>query len=221
MVIFSHHFSTFQLLTAVICVARAVGSTSLKKQQKIEVDAMNQLIHEAKAMGNSFFGILGGEPFMHAEILDIFSNHPDCYFQAFTNGHFITDEVARELRRLGNVTPLISIEGNEIISDERRGGPGNVYSQSMTGLENCLRHKLLTGVCTSLCQTNFDDLLNEAWLDRLIEMGVFLRLVPCISRCRSRSKRPVGTDSGTATRSAPICCRNENQKTDCHYRCLL
>ncbi len=32
-------------------------------------------------------------------------------------------------------------------------------------------HKLLTGVCTSLCQTNLD-LLDEAWLDRLIEMGV-------------------------------------------------
>ena len=30
---------------------------------------------------------------------------------------------------------------------------------------------MLTGVCTSLCQTNFD-LLSEAWVDRLIEMGV-------------------------------------------------
>ena len=29
----------------------------------------------------------------------------------------------------------------------------------------------MTGVCTSLCQTNFD-LLSEKWLDRLIEMGV-------------------------------------------------
>ncbi|HMC89135.1 MAG TPA: radical SAM protein, partial [Gemmataceae bacterium] len=29
-----------------------------------------------------------------------------------------------------------------------------------------------TGVCTSLCQTNFDDLLTEAWVDRLIAMGV-------------------------------------------------
>ena len=144
-----------------------------EKQQKIEVDAMDRLITEAKAAGNSFFGILGGEPFMHPEILEIFAHHPDCYFQAFTNGHFITDEVACELRRLGNVTPLISVEGNEIVSDERRGGPGDVYSKTMAGLDNCLRHKLLTGVCTSLCQTNYDDLLNEAWLDRLIQMGVF------------------------------------------------
>jgi MoaA/NifB/PqqE/SkfB family radical SAM enzyme len=140
------------------------------KQARIEPAAMNRLIGEAKAMGNSFFGILGGEPFMHPEILEILGNHRDCYFQVFTNGHFITDDVARQLRTFGNVTPLVSVEGNEIVSDERRGRE-QVYSKTMEGLQNCLRHKVMTGVCTSLCQTNFD-LLSERWLDRLIEMGV-------------------------------------------------
>jgi MoaA/NifB/PqqE/SkfB family radical SAM enzyme len=140
------------------------------KQSKIEVAAMHKLITEAKAMGNSFFGILGGEPFMHPEVLEIFAQHRDCYFQVFTNGHFITDEVAKELRRCGNVTPLVSIEGNEIVSDERRGRE-HVYSLSMQGLQNCLKHKVMTGVCTSLCQSNFE-LLSEKWLDRLIKMGV-------------------------------------------------
>ena len=42
----------------------------------------------------------------------------------------------------------------------------------MQGMHNCLKHKVLTGVCTSLCQTNIDDLLSEKWVDRLIEMGV-------------------------------------------------
>ncbi len=142
------------------------------KQQTIDLPAMNRLISQAKAMGNSFFGILGGEPFMHPEVLDIFRTHPDCYFQVFTNGQLITDEVAAELRRCGNVTPLVSIEGSEIISDERRGKL-QVYSRSMEGLHACLRHKLLTGVCTSLCQTNIDDLLTETWVNRLIELGVF------------------------------------------------
>jgi MoaA/NifB/PqqE/SkfB family radical SAM enzyme len=140
------------------------------KQARIEPAAMNRLIGQAKAMGNSFFGILGGEPFMHPEILEILGSHRDCYFQVFTNGHFITDEVAKKLREFGNVTPLVSVEGNEIVSDERRGRAG-VLSQTMQGLANCLKHKVMTGVCTSLCQTNFD-LLSEKWLDRLIEMGV-------------------------------------------------
>ncbi len=42
----------------------------------------------------------------------------------------------------------------------------------MEGLQNCLNNKVMTGVCTSVCRTNIDDLLNDAWVDRLIEMGV-------------------------------------------------
>jgi len=141
------------------------------KQERIPVDRMNKMIREAVAAGNSFFGILGGEPFMHRELLDILEAHPDCYFQVFTNGQFITDEVAKRLRRMGNVTPLISVEGSEIVSEERRRGK-DVYAKTMAGIENCLKNKLITGVCTSVCRTNIDDLVREEWVDRLIEMGV-------------------------------------------------
>lgn len=140
------------------------------KQAKISADDMHRMLCEAKEMGNSFFGIMGGEPFMHPELLELLGRHPDCYFQVFSNGHLITDQVAAELRRLGNVSPLISVEGNEIISDQRRG-QAEVWERTMAGLQNCLKHKLITGVCTSVCQTNLD-LLTEAWLDRLIEMRV-------------------------------------------------
>ncbi len=141
------------------------------KQQTISPEAFDQLLREAKAMGNAFFGIVGGEPFMHPHLLDMLERHPWAYFQVFTNGQFITDERAKRMRRLGNVTPLISVEGNEIVSDQRRGR-ANVLSKTMEGLKNCLKHRLLTGVCTSVCKTNIDDLLTEKWVDRLIDMGV-------------------------------------------------
>ena len=141
------------------------------KQKTIDPPAFRKLIREAKQMGNSFFGIVGGEPFMHPQLLDMLAEVPECYFQIFTNGHFITDERAKRIRELGNVTPLISVEGTEIISDERRGRTG-VLSKTMQGLQHCLNNGVFTGVCTSLCRTNIDDLLREVWVDRLIEMGV-------------------------------------------------
>src|SRR5437588_3777732 len=141
------------------------------KQETIRPAAFDKLVREAKEMGNVFFGIVGGEPFMHPHLLEMLAGHPDCYFQVFTNGQFITDARAKEMRRLGNVTPLISVEGNQIVSDQRRGRPG-VLSKTMEGVRHCLNNKVFTGVCTSLCQTNIDDLLNESWLDRLIDMGV-------------------------------------------------
>ena len=141
------------------------------KQETIKPDAFHKLIREAKQMGNVFFGIVGGEPFMHPHLLDMLAEHPDCYFQIFTNGHFITPERAKQMWRLGNVTPLVSVEGTEIVSDERRGR-GGVLSKTMQGLHNALDAGVFTGVCTSLARTNIDDLLREEWIDKLVEMGV-------------------------------------------------
>lgn len=141
------------------------------ERSTLDVQAMDRLITDAKAHGNVFFGLLGGEPFMHPELMDILAAQPDCYFQIFTNGQFITEKVANRLRELGNATPLISIEGREIVSDERRGKK-DVLSKTMRGLENALKARLLTGVATSVCQTNIDDLCTESWLQELIDRGV-------------------------------------------------
>jgi MoaA/NifB/PqqE/SkfB family radical SAM enzyme len=140
-------------------------------REVIPAEKLDRLIGDAKKQGNSFFGILGGEPFMHPELLTVLERHPDCYFQIFTNGQLITDAIAAKLRALGNATPLVSIEGTEVVSDERRG-QAKVLTRTLAGLDACIRHKLITGVATSVCQTNIDDLLQESWLRALIDRGV-------------------------------------------------
>jgi MoaA/NifB/PqqE/SkfB family radical SAM enzyme len=99
------------------------------------------------------------------------ARHPECYFLLFTNGTLITDGVARRLRELGNVSPLISIEGLETVSDERRGG-SEVYRRTLEGLGHCRRQRLMTGVATSVCQSNFRELVSEKFLRDLIGRGV-------------------------------------------------
>ena len=155
-------------------------------QSKISFEEMDKLITNAKKHGNVFFGILGGEPFMHPDLIRILEAHPDCYFQIFTNGWFIDDAMAKELRRVGNATPLISVEGNEIVSDERRGRDG-VLNKTLAGIEACVRNKIITGVATSACRTNFDDLVREEWVDELIKMGVHY--------CWFHTYRAVGPDA--------------------------
>src|SRR5438045_6625459 len=141
------------------------------ERTQIDLDTLNRTITDAKAHGNVFFGILGGEPFMHPELLDLLAAHSDCHFQLFTNGQFITEKVANRLRELGNATPLVSIEGREITSDQRRGKK-DVFNKTMRGLEHCLRAKLLTGVATSVCQSNTAELLTGQSLQELINRGV-------------------------------------------------
>ena len=154
------------------CNLRCQGCwVDVEEKDAIDLDALNRTITNAKQNGNAFFGILGGEPFMHPQLLDMLAAHPDCYFQVFTNGQLITEKTAKRLRELGNVTPLVSIEGREITSDERRGRK-EVFTRTLRGLDNCLSEKLLTGVATSVCQSNIDELLSAEWLRELIARGV-------------------------------------------------
>ena len=142
-----------------------------KPRESFSLDELNRIINDAREHGNRFFGLLGGEPFMHPDLMDLLAQHPDCYFQVFTNGQLITDKKAKQMRQLGNATPLVSIEGTEVVSNERRGGV-DVLNRTLRGLDNCLNNGLLTGVATSLCKSNIDDLLRESWLRKLIDRGV-------------------------------------------------
>ncbi|HLH54927.1 MAG TPA: radical SAM/SPASM domain-containing protein [Verrucomicrobiae bacterium] len=154
------------------CNLRCQGCwVDVEEKNFIELETLNRVVREARAHGNSFFGILGGEPFMHPNLLEFLAAHPACYFQIFTNGQFITEKIARRLKALGNATPLVSIEGREIVSDERRG-KRDVFNKTMAGLRHCVEQGLLTGVATSVCQTNITELLTREWLEELIRLGV-------------------------------------------------
>ncbi|MDA3893631.1 MAG: radical SAM protein [Salinivirgaceae bacterium] len=141
------------------------------KSKGMNPETLNNIINSSKAKGSYFFGILGGEPVMYPHLIEILEQHSDCYFQLFTNGTLLTDEVAKKLRKLANVTPLVSIEGLEDVSDIRRGAD-KVYKRSMTGIDACTSNKLMTGVATSVCKSNFKDLVSEEFVQKCIDKGI-------------------------------------------------
>lgn len=131
----------------------------------------DEIIASCKREGSRFFGLLGGEPLMFPGLQDLLERHRDCYFQIFTNGTLLTDEIVAAWRRLGHVTPLISLEGSSEVSDDRRGG-ARVFDRTLAGIELCRRHRLFFGVATSVCRSNVQDLVSEAHLQDLIGRGV-------------------------------------------------
>ena len=139
--------------------------------RELDLKVLGNFIRSCKAQGSSFFGLLGGEPLLYRGLLDLLAEHQDCYFLIFTNGTLVTEDVARRFRELGNVTPLVSIEGLESVSDERRGGR-DVYGRTLAGLDACRRQRLITGVATSVCKSNFKDVVSEAFLKDLAARGV-------------------------------------------------
>src|SRR3989441_3568326 len=166
------YFPPFLYLSIInSCNLRCQGCwVDVEEKDAIDLDTLNRTVTDAKRHGNAFFGMLGGEPFMHPELLDLLAAHPDCYFQLFTNGQFITEKIANRLRELGNATPLVSIEGREITSDQRRGRK-DVFNKTIPGRGNFLRARLLTGGAPRVCQSNIHEPLTAPGRPELIHRG--------------------------------------------------
>ena len=145
--------------------------TKGEKSESLDLEAINKVITDSKKHGSYFFGILGGEPLMYKELFTLFKSHPDCYFQLFTNGTLLTDKVAAELRDLGNVTPLISLEGDELVADIRRGS-NRVYERTVNAIETATKHRLITGVAISVCKSNIEMALSDEFIAKLHDRGV-------------------------------------------------
>lgn len=145
--------------------------THKKKNARMSPDTLDRIISETKAKGSYFFGILGGEPLMYKPLFEVLRKHPDCYFQLFTNGTLLTKEVAGELKKLSNVTPLISFEGDEIVADVRRRGK-DVFRRTIEAVENATGAGLITGVAMSVCKSNIDLALSPGFINSLIERNV-------------------------------------------------
>lgn len=145
--------------------------TGKKKNARMSPEMLDSIIIQSKQKGSYFFGILGGEPLMYKPLFEVFRKHSDCYFQLFTNGTLLTESVAEELRRLANVTPLISFEGDELVADVRRGG-SDVYKKAQAAIDHSTKAGLITGVAMSVCKSNLELAFSEEFIQSLIDRGV-------------------------------------------------
>ncbi len=135
----------------------------------LSLEDVQGIIAAGKRQQVSFYTLLGGEPFLYPDLWTILEQHPDCYFQIITNGMFFTEENVRRVRQLGNVTPLVSIDGLAQQNDDRRG-PG-VYQSAMDGLDRLQRAKILYGVATVATAQNLDDVLSDQYVQDFIQRG--------------------------------------------------
>ena len=132
---------------------------------------IDAIIRESNEEGSWFFGILGGEPLLYPFLTGFFRRHSASYFQLFTNGLLLTDEMAEDLRKCANVTTLISLEGDEQVADIRRGGSA-VFQRTIRAIETSVSHGLITGVAISVCKSNIDMALSPSFIEMLHKKGV-------------------------------------------------
>jgi len=129
-------------------------------------ELIDRIISEAKELGIYFITFSGGEIFTRKDIWGIYEKHHDVYFQLYTNGTLIDREAARRLGELGNVAPMISTEGMEKRTDERRG-PGS-FKKIMEAMDYLAESGVLFGASCTETRDNINEICSDEFVDMLV-----------------------------------------------------
>ena len=136
---------------------------------ELSLDVAHKVLSECEELGIYFVTILGGEPLIYPYLFDLMENHPDIFFQVYTNGTLLTQEKADRMADLGNVAVVLSIEGNEEETDSWRGK--GVYKKIMQAFEHLNRAGLIVGTSATVTSQNVGVVSSEGFIDRMIGLG--------------------------------------------------
>lgn len=139
-------------------------------RQSLSMEEMRDIVKQGKELGTHLYMFTGGEPLVKKrEILKICEENPDCAFLAFTNATLIDQAFCDELRRLGNLSLAISVEGTEETNDDRRGQ--GIYQKVMDAMDLLKANKCLFGLSICYTSKNCEAVTSDAFIDKMIEKG--------------------------------------------------
>lgn len=154
------------------CNLRCAGCYTLGYQRHpgLPYDLIKRILKECMDLGIYFITVLGGEPFMYPHLFKMIEEHPQIFFQVYTNGTLMTREKAERIRDLGNAMVVISCEGYEEETDRWRG-PG-VFKKIMEAMDHLREAHVLFGSSATVTRNNVYVVSSEEWIDFMLEKGI-------------------------------------------------
>ncbi len=152
------------------CNLRCHGcyANSASEKDQLDYDVFTRVIKEMRDFwGARFTVISGGEPMMYRwngkGVMDIYREHPDSLFLMYTNGTLINDKIAREMYELGNITPAISVEGMQELTEQRRGK--GVFEKITRAMKILKKHRVTYGISITATRHNAEEIVSDRFMD--------------------------------------------------------
>jgi len=140
-----------------------------EKHHTMSFEEVDRVINEAKDLGMYFIVFSGGEPSMWKPLSEICRKHYDVAFMMYTNGTLIDKKTAEWMREVGNISPVISLEGNRETTDQRRGE--GVYDKIMAAMDNLKESGVAFGFSLTITSENVQEVFSDQFIDLMIEKG--------------------------------------------------
>ncbi|MCD7889481.1 MAG: radical SAM protein [Oscillospiraceae bacterium] len=136
----------------------------------LSLETIDSIVKQGKELGCYMYIYTGGEPMVRKnDLFKICEMNPDCEFLAFTNGTLIDEDFCKEMLRVKNFVPAISLEGFEDANDSRRGE--GVYDKVHNAMKLLKDNKLPFGISACYTSNNCDDITSEEFFDMIIDAG--------------------------------------------------
>jgi MoaA/NifB/PqqE/SkfB family radical SAM enzyme len=153
------------------CNLRCAGcyAGEYEQEEGLPFEIVDRILTECKDLGMYFNTMSGGEVFTRKDIFDIWEKHDDMYFQVYTNGTAIDEKVADRLARLGNVAPMLSLEGFEEETDARRGK--GTFAKVMRAFDLMKERGMVYGASVTETRHNIEKIGGYEFVDMCLEKG--------------------------------------------------
>jgi MoaA/NifB/PqqE/SkfB family radical SAM enzyme len=164
------------------CYARANQQCHDKanEKKKLSVDQWQNIFNQAADLGISFVLLAGGEPFVRKDILTVAAKEKRILFPVFTNGTMIDQQYLDFLAVNPNLVPLISMEGNMVTTDQRRGS--GVYRKIEEAMKSLKNRGNIFGVSVTVTSKNLEEVFSDAFINEIKERGckavIYVEYVP-------------------------------------------
>ena len=165
------------------CYARANGIAADEGQGRRQVmkpEEWRAVFEEAAKLGINFALLAGGEPLTRRDILQQVAEVKDMIFPIFTNGTMFSPWYLDFFAKNLNLIPVISVEGNRVTTDERRGE--GVYQRALKAMDCLHEANLFYGVSLTVTTENFAQITSDEYVDSLRERGcklvIYVEYVP-------------------------------------------
>jgi len=102
--------------------------------------------------------------------LDLCEDFSDRLFVIFTNGTLLNENVIKRLNQSKNIAVVVSIEGDEHLTDLRRGN--GVYQKVIETITNLDKKGIVSGISVTINRNNLNYWMVEKNIDDLISKGI-------------------------------------------------
>ncbi len=148
------------------CYARILHTP---KKGDMSTEKLADIIDQADQLGVSVMMLAGGEPFKRQQLLNVTEKHPGIIFPIFTNGLLIDDHITTRIKKHKNVLPVISLEGYELETDQRRGE--GVFEHARELIQSFNREKIYFGISITMTRNSYASIKEGALIRNLVDQG--------------------------------------------------